>query len=750
MLSDIVQKAQNISLKWKLVFPFLLFSFVGTTALVYIGLTSQQVLIKKEEQKDILKLYHIFLAAMEHKEEQALSLATTVAQDPQVQSLLAERNKEALIKRLTPLYGELRRDFGISQFHLHVPPGKSFLRLHLLEEWGEMISYRKTVVEAMRGGRGVAGLEWGLTGLGIRGVVPVFYLGALVGSVEIGFPFDRPFLERLKRDWGPDFTVYEKKGEGLYVALNTTLEDKKPFPLVRHLKESNHETPFILIAPEHYPNRSILLGPIRDYLGQVVALVKIDVNRSAINQRLSKVTYLMVMVGGIGLFLSFGLTWLVASLFIRPIKEIVGEAHEIARGKRESRLHPRPADEVGLLTQSLNTMLESLKERRRQIEEYARTLEVRVRERTADLVASEEKYRKLVENLPLIVYRILNDGTTEFINPYFTEKLGYTPEEVVGNKNFWWEVICGYEGVRYGDFLKACWEQGKEYRVERVVKAKDGRLLTFIDHAMPNLDRQGQVKWVDGIMVEITELKKLQERALRTEEIRVLGEISTRFAHEIRNPLATAGGFARRLRDALPEDDPHRKIAQIIVEEVARLEDILQIILTSIEPFTLCISDVDIHRVLRGCLEDMEDQLRAEGIEVAQSFCPSLPMIQGDEGLLSRAFDSLLRHAVISLGKGERIQLSTASEGDQVVIAIRHRAEGLGEEDLEQFFLPRFASREGSAILDLPLSKIIIHRHGGKVDISPQGEGEGMILLRIELPLKSPDSGAGSFPTQTI
>ena len=50
-------------------------------------------------------------------------------------------------------------------------------------------------------------------------------------------------------------------------------------------------------------------------------------------------------------------------------------------------------------------------------------------------------------------------------------------------------------------------------------------------------------------MVDITELKKLQETALRTEEIKVLGEISARFAHEMRNPLTTAGGFARRLRD---------------------------------------------------------------------------------------------------------------------------------------------------------------------------------------------------------
>jgi len=80
-------------------------------------------------------------------------------------------------------------------------------------------------------------------------------------------------------------------------------------------------------------------------------------------------------------------------------------------------------------------MLDSLKERERQIEDYAKTLERRVRERTADLVSSEEKYRTLVDNLPLSVYRILYDGTTELLIPILP-KIGYTADEVVGNRRF--------------------------------------------------------------------------------------------------------------------------------------------------------------------------------------------------------------------------------------------------------------------------------------------------------------------------
>ena len=744
MLASILYRLKSLSLKWKLLIPFLFFSFVGTTALVYIGLTSQEELIKEEEKKEVLRFHNLFLTLMDQKKEQALSMAAVIATNPQVQKLLMERDRGALVELLLPLYQQLKRDYGIVQFHFHIPPGKSFLRLHMLEEFGEMIAYRNAVIDTMRSRKPAGGLEWGLAGLGIRGVVPVFHKDMLAGSIEIGFPFGKLFLDDLKKKWGVDFTVYERKGGGVYTPLATTLEQANDFSPDAHMLDSIGDSPLILIAPDRQPKRSILLGPIKDYCGELAALVEVNVDRSEIIKRLSDTRRLMLFVGLSGIFVSFVLIWVVASIFVRPIKEIVIEAHEIAEGKRKSSLHQRPGDEIGALTHSLNTMLESLRQRRMQVQEYARTLETRVQERTADLVTSEEKYRTLVQTLPLIVYRVLNDGTTEFINPYFTQALGYTADEVVGDKTFWPEKICGAEGSHNQEILDICWGNLSEFRVERVVRNKQGHLLTFIDQAIPHRGRQGRVKWVDGIMLDITELKQLQERAIRTEEIRVLGEISARFAHEIRNPLATAGGFARRLRDSLSEDDPHRNIANIIVEETARLEDILHIILSSIEPVTLFISEVNLKHLLRSCLGELQEEIDEKKINLLEILPRSVPNIHGDEGLLNRALENLLENAIIIMPEGAELLLSMSQENGYLVTIIRHRAEGLSKEDLDQFFFPRFTSKGGSGVLELPLSKMIIHRHGGKIDVFREDEND--IALKIELPVKSPYSKI-NFPS---
>jgi len=725
-------RIQGISLKWKLVIPFLLFSLIGTMVLAYIGLSSQQELIRQEEQKEIRYFYRLFLTRMGHKGEQALSMATIVAEDSRVQELLAEGDVDALLASTSPLYERLKMDFGIEQFHFHVPPGKSFLRVHSPKVSGEMISYRKAIMDVMKSGRGIATFEWGLTGLGIRGIAPVYHNGALAGSFEIGYPFGRPFLEDLKKSWGPDITVFEKKSENKFLLIATTMKQVKLSCPNVHLNVPIQDGPIVLIAPPAHPASSILVGPVKDYFGDTVALVEIEADRTAIIGRLARTRNLMIVVGGAGILVSFALIWVVAVLFTRPIEEIVHRAREIAEGKREARLSLRPEDEIGRLTQSLNTMLDSLNERRHKIQEYARTLERKVEERTADLVFSEEKYRTLVDNLPLCVYRILYDGTTEFVNPYFTDKLGYTTEEVVSDKGFWEKRIwgCGREqGEKIWQELR---KDAKGFRVERVVKDKEGRSYTFIDHAIPAKDDIGSLKWLDGIMMDITMLKRLQEMALRTEEIKVLGEISARFAHEMRNPLVTAGGFARRLRDSLPEKDKHREFADIIVEEVARLEYILKVILSSIEPFTLSLSDVDLNQLLRSSLGALKDDMVARGLHLRESVSTSPATIQGDADMLEKAFDNILRHSVLTMHEGDTLFVSTRMDHDNLSIMIRYRAEGLAEDDLEQFFFPRFTGKDESVVHALPLTKIIIHRHGGKVDVSRQRED---VVLKIELPV---------------
>ncbi|MBN1850629.1 MAG: PAS domain S-box protein [Deltaproteobacteria bacterium] len=738
ILYQFIDKLSGISLKWKLLIPFLFFAFAGTSVLTYIGLSSQFNLIQAEEQKRLTQYYDQFLEDIDHKKTQALSMASVIAGDPEVCELLSQRNRQTLHDLLIPTYFLIKSHFDVEQFHFHIPPAVSFLRLHAPERFGDDLSASRSMIpDVMRSGKPVAGIEKGETGFGIRGVVPVIQNEKMVGTLEIGHSFGAAFLNEIHQRRGIDLNVFEITGAGecVFIAGSDNQKDNKN-PESSPEKAIKGSTPVILIAPESTPDRSILYGQVPDYSGEPLVIVEIRMDRSEVQKRLSRTRNLMILVGLIGIAVSFLLTFLVTLLFVRPIKEIVHVAQDIALEKRESRLKPRPGDEIGALTEALNTMLDSLKQRRTQLQEHSKTLEKKVFERTNDLVSSEEKYRTLVENVPLIVYRVLSDGTTEFVNPYLSESLGYTAEDAVGDKRFWLGRISAPGSKGYKKVYQNCFLQGNECRLERSLQGKDGRILTFIEHAIPAKDEKGRVKWIDGIMMDITELKRLQERALRTEEIRIMGEISALVAHEIRNPLATAGGFARRLRDSFEKDDPHYQSAQIIVDQVARLENFLKVLFASIQPFDLIRTKTDPNLLLDKIFLKMEGLFQSKDVHLVKNLHPSLTSVWMDESRLTQALESLLRHAVVSIPQGETIRISTDQVGENLVITLSYKVHSLSDDDMEKFFFPHMEEdSEGKILMDLPLSRVIIHRHGGTIDVKQ--DADQILTIEIELPIQS-------------
>lgn len=741
MKSDLLFRLQGISLKWKLLIPFLLFSFLGISTLAYIGLNAQETLIKQEEKKNIQNFYKLFSSEIRHRLSEAMSSAAAVASIPSVPPLVESRDRNALIEILSPIYGELYSRRGVRILHVHAPPGRSLLRVHLPSEFGESLAHRKTIETTLTTGQPAGGLEWGKAGLGIRGVAPVSYKGVVVGTIEVGFLFDRHFLDELKELWGPDFTEMEKGAGGTYAVRATTLPEGADVPFGGGLPSLPGAEPDIYIAPEGYKNRSVLIGLFKDTAGDPAGIVRIDVDRSNILAQLVNTRLIMMVAGVCGCIISSILIWVVALLFLRPIEEIVKESREIASGLRKTLLGRRPSDEIGALTRSLNTMLISLQDKQRQIEDYARTLELRVQERTEDLVRSEEKYRTLVENLPLIVYRLQLDGTTEFVNPYFTETLGYTPDEVASDRDFWRTHICGQENGS-DNILEDCWDDEEGSRRERTVVGKDGKRYIFIDHSIPCVDDNDRITCIDGIMVDITELKRLQERELRAEELRVLGGISERFAHELRNPLASAGGFARRLRETLPQEGNQRRFAEIIVEEVARLEEIVRLMLSAIKPVVLCYGPMNVKEMLHGIAEGVKDLATQRGIIVTEKIAEDLPDSKGDASMLARAFETIAKNAVLTMEQGGCLTLGAFKQDDHIMISFSYPCSVLSKEDISQYFFPRMATRPGTLELELPLSKVIIHRHGGKIDISKEGPQD--ITINIELPTAPPASGNGA------
>jgi PAS domain S-box-containing protein len=713
-------RLNNISLKWKLLIPFLFLALAGATALFVVSFRFQASLIHVNEEKRLRNHYQFFLQELEAKTNMAMSLAYLVAKNPEVAEAFAGRDRRRLMELLQPAYQSLHDIFGVRQFHFHVPPAISFLRLHAPEQHGEdMAPYRPTINQAMKTGAATGGLEQGVFGFGIRSVVPVFQQGTQVGTFEIGFSFKEPLLREFKESYGLDLTIYlPGNGDAQEPRVfASTLEHPQ---LSRPLFDKAFEEGQTVLYTDRLDNRdmAVIAGPVRDFSSRIVAVVEISADRSPTLALLRRYGAIATVIGLAGLILSISFVWFISVVFTRRIEQVVQAADEIAAGHRERRISVQSADELGIMARAINEMLTSLEESRKQVKDYAENLELMVEQRTRLLTESEETYRTLVENVPLIVYFVMPDGFTSYLNRFVEQVLGVTALELSGHHELWAEYLHPNDRARVVTDFDACLSAGEAFLAEYRMVRKDGGIVYVIDHAIPVFDH-GSFARLDGIVVDVTTRRELEQKILQAEELQTLREVSARLAHEIRNPLTSVGGLTRRLMKSFDDDDLRKQKAELIVSEVKRLENILKMMTAYVEPKAIQLRPCDLNAVVGKAVHTVQSECTSESFAVEFRGDPGLPGMELDGDLIEKVLVNLMQNAYFRMKETGKMDVTLDKKDAYARITIAYKVPYIADDDIEHFFFPFLADhplpqgKSDAAIVEVPMTRVIVHKHGG-------------------------------------
>ena len=375
----------------------------------------------------------------------------------------------------------------------------------------------------------------------------------------------------------------------------------------------------------------------------------------------------------------------------------------------------------------------SRKKAEKELERHRDHLGELVRERTAELIASEEKYRTLVENVPLVVYRMKPNGDILLINHFVQEAFGYTPAEIFRDPGLLNEIVIDEDQPKVEDFRKKCLHEGQEFVLQYRVNHKEGRLVYVMDHAIPFKADEGSVSSVDGIIMDISNLVELQKRLVRSKELKTINEVSARLAHEIRNPLVSAGGFARRLLISMSPEDPNRSKVEIIVKEVARLETILRMILAYIQPLELYLTPTNPNRIVEDAIKRVREEVKKRNIQVHLELAPAPPKIPADKVQMERVVETLVKNALNQIREGSVLSLSTFRDNGSFKLVMTYPVMHMSPDDVEHFFYPFTTSLLTKDAAYLPLSKLLIDKHGGVITVNLTESGE--LSIHISLPI---------------
>ena len=212
---------------------------------------------------------------------------------------------------------------------------------------------------------------------------------------------------------------------------------------------------------------------------------------------------------------------------------------------------------------------------------------------------------------------------------------------------------------------------------------------------------------------EIEERKRLEKILIQKEKLETLGAIAAEVAHEIRNPLVSIGGFARRLRQKFPDSAE----CEIILRESERLERILSRIGDYLRPAAVNLQLCSINTLVGECADLLSLELKRRQVTCRLDLNSDLSQIRTDPDILKQVFLNLIRKAAELMDTGGNIVIKTWETEQDVLTECRGQAPGLLVKRPEQLFMP-FAD-EGESI-GLPLSYRLLKDMGGLLSFAQE------------------------------
>ena len=330
------------------------------------------------------------------------------------------------------------------------------------------------------------------------------------------------------------------------------------------------------------------------------------------------------------------------------------------------------------------------------------------------LQESEEKYKSLTKQLPVGVYRTTGDGKFLHANPALAAILEF---ESVGDLM---KISASdvYNDPRERINQIRQWKTTKEIiSNELKFRTKKGREIWIRDTGRVILDENGEISYIDGVIEDITDRKKVEELLKKQRE-----ELSA-FAHTVSHDLKNYIGIIRNSAQfSLLKKEYAEKNNQRIIDITKKMENFVnrQLELADAGKTIGELEEIDLNKMI-------EEVRETYSIEIHRG---ELSMIKGDSLKLKEVFHNLIDNA-IKHGKADKIEISSIKKKNSCIIYVKDNGKGIPEEDIDKIFDMRY-SKTGTGF-GLTIAKKIIEAHDGSISVKSK-EGEGT-AFEIVLPI---------------
>jgi signal transduction histidine kinase len=339
------------------------------------------------------------------------------------------------------------------------------------------------------------------------------------------------------------------------------------------------------------------------------------------------------------------------------------------------------------------------------------------------LATARETSQSIVDNAPLGVLGVAEDGRVVLANDFLTKRIGAVR---VGEKL---ERAFTEAGRRWladvEPLLRQAMPAAASARTTRELRAMTTESQHLHVRVVPVRDHALGVR-AFALVEDRSELRDLESQLVRAEKLITVGVLSAGIAHEVGSPLAVIRGRAEQLLRTVDAKESRAEDLRVIIKHIDNISSTIRQLLDFSRRQAVAPRPVALATAVTRARGLLQWKLEAKSLQLEVALEDDLPMLAADPDQLEQVLVNLLLNACDASTPGAAVRLSGRPLRGAVRLEIADTGAGIAPEHMNAVFDPFFTTKkrgEGTG-LGLTIVAGVVRNHGGEIDLeSAPGAG---------------------------
>ncbi len=354
-----------------------------------------------------------------------------------------------------------------------------------------------------------------------------------------------------------------------------------------------------------------------------------------------------------------------------------------------------------------------------------------LRHKTKQLRELQNFTDNILQNMASGLITVNSYGMISYFNQAASDILGYQRKEAVGTA---WKELFPEIRIKIEDYTSSL-------QFGANVQKKNGDLLPVGFSVSPLKTDDGEFEGTIFIFRDLTAIKELERKLKQNDRLALMGKMSAKIAHEVRNPLASLRGSAEMLKEDDKIGGSSKKLLELIIRESDKINERVTGFLNLSKPAKPKLKRCNIHGIIKNVLILLRSRSDVNPeINIEYNSNNNKLFFLVDEEQIERMFLNLCLNAIQAMPEGGTLAIEADIRDEMIEVRFTDTGKGLSADEKKSLFDPFSTTSEKGTGLGLSIVREIIDAHNGQIEvISKKGEGSSFI---VKLPVAEKNDNA--------